>query len=74
MQFAGFRGVVGTMWAMADEDGPVLAGELYKTIFGGKAASVHYTDAAVALSKAVKVLRERGVPAWRWVNFVHYGA
>ena len=30
MQYCGFRSVVGTMWAMADIDGPVLAKHSYK--------------------------------------------
>ncbi len=36
MQFCGFRSVVGTMWAMADADGPALAGDFYRSVFSGK--------------------------------------
>jgi CHAT domain-containing protein len=36
MQFIGYRSVVGTMWAMADVDGPVLAREFYKHMFRKK--------------------------------------
>lgn len=74
MQFAGFRSVVGTLWAMADDDGPLLAGEFYKHMLRRVGEPVDYTEAAVALSRAVRVLRKNGVPAWRWINFVHYGA
>ncbi|KAH9957187.1 hypothetical protein BGW80DRAFT_1257411, partial [Lactifluus volemus] len=32
MQYCGFRSVVGTMWAMADQDGQYLAEDFYKSI------------------------------------------
>ncbi|KAG8944371.1 hypothetical protein FRC03_002087, partial [Tulasnella sp. 419] len=76
LQFTGFRSVIGTMYAMADIDGPIVAEEVYKHMFrrtemGG---SVDYRDAAEALSIATRKLRERGVPVERWINFVHFGA
>ena len=37
MQYCGFRSVVGTMWAMADEDGADLSKHFYKAIFADKA-------------------------------------
>ncbi|KAF7356825.1 hypothetical protein MVEN_01018000 [Mycena venus] len=33
MQFAGFRSVVGTLWEMADQDGPFVAREFYSHLF-----------------------------------------
>jgi CHAT domain-containing protein len=42
MQFCGFRGVVGTMWAMAIPDGRDLAGSFYGSLFsdGARAQGV----------------------------------
>lgn len=72
MQFAGFLGVVGTLWAMVDDDGPIVAEEFYKHMFrNGEQAD--YTDAAQALAAATTALRRRKVPLERWINFVHYG-
>ncbi|KAI0256943.1 hypothetical protein BJV78DRAFT_1083894, partial [Lactifluus subvellereus] len=33
MQFSGFRSVIGTMWAMADEDGQNLTEYFYRKMF-----------------------------------------
>ncbi|KAG8966853.1 hypothetical protein FRC03_011267 [Tulasnella sp. 419] len=80
-QFAGFKSVIGTMYAMADLDGPILAEEVYKFMFrhivngeGKSNGVVSYTDAAKALNMATKVLRQKKVPVERWINFVHIGA
>ncbi|KAI0250879.1 CHAT domain-containing protein [Lactifluus subvellereus] len=76
MQYCGFRSVVGTMWAMVDEDGPEVAKHFYKLMFsseGGKVPS--YMRSARALRNAVQRLRKkRGMTLERWVNYVHYGA
>ncbi|KAG8942813.1 hypothetical protein FRC03_002867 [Tulasnella sp. 419] len=78
LQFSGFKSVIGTMWRMADIDGPVVAEEVYKYLFRrtgarGEGGLVDYRDAAVALNIARKVLQRRGVPIDRWINFVHIG-
>ncbi|KAH8978832.1 CHAT domain-containing protein [Lactarius akahatsu] len=76
MQYSGFRSVVGTMWAVVDDDGPELAKHFYKTMSSnqGKKAPA-YRRSARALRNAVQKLRQkRGVSLERWVNFVHYGA
>jgi hypothetical protein len=67
------------MWAMADDDGPVLAERFYASVFSDKREDVpYYARTAKALRDAVQVLRSlRGkkmVTTERWVNFVHYGA
>ncbi|KAG8944604.1 hypothetical protein FRC03_001969, partial [Tulasnella sp. 419] len=76
LQFTGFRSVIGTMYAMADIDGPIVAEEVYKHMYRQKekGESVDYRDAAEALSIATRRLRENGVPVERWINFVHFGA
>jgi len=79
MQYCGFRSVVGTMWAMADKDGPHLAQDFYKSVFppGEGQGACYYERTAEALRDAMIKLRGRtgeGMSLERWVNFVHYGA
>ncbi|KAH9957181.1 hypothetical protein BGW80DRAFT_1383311 [Lactifluus volemus] len=75
MQYCGFRSVVGTMWAMADEDGQYLAEDFYKSILLSDEPGVpYYERSARALRDAVKNLRSKNVSLERWVNYVHYGA
>ena len=76
VQYSGFRSVVGTMWAMADIDGQILAKHFYASVFSDKWKGVpYYERTAEALRDAVQVLRrKKKVTTERWVNFVHYGA
>ncbi|KAI0063936.1 TPR-like protein [Artomyces pyxidatus] len=83
MQFCGFRGVVGTLWAMEDEDGPGMAADFYAKMFeNGDPAKVDFRDASTALRAATRSLREnlrkklgKNEPTvHRWANFVHIGA
>jgi CHAT domain-containing protein len=78
MQFCGFRSVVGTMWAMADIDGPDLARHFYQSLFSDEAqleGRHYYERTALALRDAVLNLRRKGgITSERWVNYVHYGA
>ena len=76
VQYSGFRSVVGTMWAMADIDGPVLAESFYESVFSDKWQGVpYYERTAEALRDAVRNLkRRRKMTLERWVNYVHYGA
>jgi hypothetical protein len=64
------------MWAMADDDGPVIADQFYASVFSDKSKDVpYYARTAEALRDAVQVLRmKKRVSTERWVNFVHYGA
>jgi hypothetical protein len=77
VQYCGFRSVVGTMWAMANEDGPVVAKHFYQSMFPKSEQGEpvpYYKRSAGALRDAVKKLRKkRGITLERWVNFVHYG-
>ncbi|KAJ7226876.1 hypothetical protein GGX14DRAFT_348119 [Mycena pura] len=75
MLFTGFRGVVGTMWSMHDEDGPEVVDVFYKHIFKTSCRShPDSTKAAEALHLAVKKLRtEKKVSFQRWVPFIHLG-
>lgn len=73
LQFCGFRSVVGTLWAMADEDGPTVAEAFYQHMFR-ESGHVDFRDSAEALNLAIRQMRRRGVPLARWVPFVHIGA
>ena len=80
MQYCGFRSVVGTMWAMADKDGPHLARNFYNSVFPPRETegARYYERTAEALRDAMIDLRGRIADEEgsleRWVNFVHYGA
>jgi tetratricopeptide (TPR) repeat protein len=73
LQFCGFRSVVGTLWAMSDLDAPNMARDFYKYMFP-RPERADFRDAAIALNRATRQMRGRGVPVDRWVNFVHIGA
>ncbi|TFY55266.1 hypothetical protein EVG20_g9383 [Dentipellis fragilis] len=62
VQVSGFRSVVGTLWTMADADGPDLAREFYDSLMQKGAYDFDPRDAALSLHLAVKGLRDRGVP------------
>jgi len=76
VQYCGFRSVVGTMWAMADQDGGDLAKRFYNSIFSSDEPGAPYHErSARALRDAVQTMRkEKRLPLEQWVNFVHYGA
>jgi len=76
VQYCGFWSVVGTMWAMADQDGGDLAKRFYNSMFSSDESGVPYHErSARALRDAVQSVRkEKRLPLEQWVNFVHYGA
>ncbi|KAH8105760.1 TPR-like protein [Phellopilus nigrolimitatus] len=76
MQFSGFRSVIGTMWAMADDDGPFLAKEFYKRMFTEEdSPELGFKRSARALRETIQRLRmRRGMTVSRWINFIHIGA
>ncbi|KAI0003261.1 hypothetical protein BJV74DRAFT_812582 [Russula compacta] len=60
-QFCGFRSVVGTMWAMADTDGPYLARNFYKSVFSSRRRRVRYYErTAGSLSRCCEDAAEKG--------------
>lgn len=74
MMFAGFKSVIGTMWAFNDGLGSQLAAEFYKLMVDGKK---DYTDAASALVDAFREVMKRdrkAVSFMQWINVVHFGA
>ena len=71
MLFAGYRGLIATMWSINDEDAPKIADIVYQRILkGGKP---NRKGAAHALSEAVKQLRDSGADFQSWVPFIHMG-
>jgi hypothetical protein len=69
---AGFRGAIGTMWSIKDQDGPVVADIFYSYLFR-EGQQPQATDAAEALHFAVEELKAQKVPFERWIPFIHMG-
>ena len=74
LQFCGFRSVVGTLWEMDDEDGPMISKEFYKHMFRKPGNKADFRDSAKALNLAIWEMRKSRVPLERWILFVHIGA
>jgi CHAT domain-containing protein len=73
IQFSGFCSVVGSLWAMLDNHGPVLAEAFYRFLMRNGPKHVALRDSAEALNKATRQLRNQDVPWYQWANFVHIG-
>lgn len=69
--FAGFRGVVATMWALEDQVGPLTMETFYKEMVGSGPKDCNH--AAHALKKASQLLGKRQIPLMQRINFVHFG-
>ena len=74
LQFCGFRSVVGTLWAMEDDDGCDVTKNFYQYMFRILGAVPNFRDSAEALHLATKEMRKRKLGLDRWVKFVHVGA
>ncbi|KAF8436633.1 CHAT domain-containing protein [Boletus edulis BED1] len=73
MLFAGYGGVIGTMWSISDRLAPVVARQVYEYLFRNGTRPDH-RDAARALHEAVGRLRESGDASFvTWVPFIHVG-
>jgi CHAT domain-containing protein len=78
MLAVGYRHVVGSMWAINDEDAPFVADAFYKVLLDDRLREGRKegrTDAAYALDEAVRQLRVKvGETNFaRWVPYVHFG-
>ena len=71
LQFCGFRSVVGTLWAMADVDGPDVAEDCYWYMFHKTGVAGDFRGSAAALNYATQKMRIRGVVD-RLINFCSY--
>jgi CHAT domain-containing protein len=74
LQFCGFRSVVGTLWAMEDDDGCDVTKSFYQYMFRIPGAVPNFRDSAEALHLATREMRKRKLGLDRWVKFVHVGA
>ena len=74
--FCGFRSAVGTLWTMADSDGPTLARLFYDRLsaYRDSNGGVDCSRSAEAFSESVRDMRKQGVPLERWSTFIHVGA
>jgi CHAT domain-containing protein len=74
MLLAGYRGVIGTMWSIGDNDAPQVAGDVYAHLL--EVSPPDLTRAAEALHLAVRKLQAR-LGAKKsflcWVPFIHFG-
>jgi CHAT domain-containing protein len=69
---AGFRGTIGTLWSINDEDGPLVAETVYSQLFRDD-RQPQASDAAEALHLAVNKLKAQKVSYERWIPFIHMG-
>jgi CHAT domain-containing protein len=76
-QMAGYRHVIGTLWAVTDQTSAGLSADVYDQLSGrtsGDLDVLDTRDTAVAVHHAVRKLRERhrALPL-RWIPYVHIG-
>ncbi|KAF8436613.1 CHAT domain-containing protein [Boletus edulis BED1] len=73
MLFAGYKGVVGTMWSISDKLAPGVARDVYGQLFGS-GTKPDYREAARALHDAIESLRDSGEASFdEWIPFIHVG-
>ena len=68
LQVTGFRSIVATMYSIGDDDGPVVAREVYKYMFRDGAQAARSSDAAVGVHRAARALQRSGAQLFRWVS------
>jgi CHAT domain-containing protein len=72
MLFAGYGGVVGTMWSISDRLAPHVARDVYEQLFRD-GTRPDYQEAARALHGAVGRLRDGNASFVEWLPFIHVG-
>jgi CHAT domain-containing protein len=73
MLFAGYGGVIGTMWSISDKLAPDVARDVYKQLFRD-GTRPDYREAARALHGAIERLRDSAkAPFVTWLPFIHVG-
>jgi len=72
MLFAGYGGVVATMWSISDRVAPYVAKDVYEQLFRN-GTTPDYQEAARALHDAVGRLRDNRASFVEWVPFIHVG-
>ncbi|KAH7920201.1 hypothetical protein BV22DRAFT_1199073 [Leucogyrophana mollusca] len=71
MQFAGFKSVIGTMWAVDDQVAHHMVTNFYDSLFS---EGMDWTKAAGALNKAARNVDKKQVPLEQRIVFIHIGA
>ena len=71
MQFAGFRSVIGTMWAVDDGETNRITSVFYENMKDER-GRLDYTRAALALNKTMKKLKD--IPFDQRILYIHLGA
>jgi hypothetical protein len=59
---------------MGDVDGPLVASQVYRELFGGDGELLDPDAIPYALDAAVSALRASGLPPTRWACYIHMGA
>ena len=72
MLFAGYGGVIGTMWSISDKLAPHVARDVYGQLFRD-GTRPDYREAAWALHDAVARLRDSCASYEKWLPFIHVG-
>ena len=72
MLFAGYSGVIGTMWSISDRLAPDVTRDVYEELFRDDKRP-DYREAARALHEAMKRARDHGEAFVDWVPFIHVG-
>jgi CHAT domain-containing protein len=70
MQFAGFRSVIGTMWAVDDGETNKITSTFYKHMVN-ESGHLDHTRAALALNKTMKTV---DIPLDQRILYIHLGA
>ena len=73
MQFAGFRSVIGTMWAVDDGHTNEIASKFYQYMVD-ESGRLDHTRAALALHKTMNSLRLSKIPLDQRILYIHIGA
>jgi CHAT domain-containing protein len=72
IMMAGYPDVIGTLWSILDEDGPLVAEQVYSHLYNN--GSPDSCQAACALHNAVAHLRMKDEKNFlSWVPFIHLG-
>lgn len=71
-QIAGFRSVIGTMWAVDDVHGGETASRVYENMVD-ESGCLDHTRAALALYETMRNIR-LSISFDQWISYVHIGA
>jgi CHAT domain-containing protein/tetratricopeptide (TPR) repeat protein len=73
VQFAGFRSVIGTMWAVDDEHTNEITSKFYQYMVD-ESGRLDHTRAALALHRTMNSLRLSKIPVDQRILYIHIGA